>query len=110
MRFEILYLLAVLVELSLLILALALLAQPAFRSKAYWLLAYVITALNSDYATAMVKIDRALGRDGALWRRVTLPADINYLLDVFGRCALLIAIWLFLMHLMKTRTRKGIRS
>jgi hypothetical protein len=101
--FNILFLFAILIELSLLVLAIYLIVRRTFRFKAYWLLAYVLTALNSDYATAVVKIDRALGRQGSLFERVALPRDVNFIIDVSGRIALLIVIWLFLVHFVKTR-------
>jgi hypothetical protein len=101
--FDGLFLLTVLSELSLLVLAIALVLRPASRSKAILLLGYVVTALNSVYGTAMVKIDRALGRGGSLWHRAALPAEINFVVDLAGRIALLIAIWLFVAHLIKTR-------
>jgi hypothetical protein len=99
--FNILFLLAVLIDLSVLCLAVGLLTRAAFRSKAYWLLAYALATLIVDYATAIVKIDRALGRGGALFERVALPRHINLLIDLSGRIALLIAIWLFLVHFIK---------
>jgi hypothetical protein len=101
--FDVLFLLTFAIELSLLVLAIALVARPASRSKAFWLLIYAVTALNSLYATAMAKIDRGLGRDGALFYRVALPRDINFVVDLAGRIALLIVIWLFVIHLIKTR-------
>lgn len=104
---NILFLFAILIDLSLLVLAIGLVARPIFRSKACWLLAYVLTALNSDYATAIVKIDRALGRGGRLFEQLALPRDINFLIGLAGRIALLIAIWLFLVHFVRNRERNS---
>lgn len=103
-RFATLFSMAVLIDLSILVVALTLAVHGVFRAKAYFLLTYALTAIYSDYGTLMVKLDKNFGRDGNLWHRVTLPADINYLLDLSGRLALLIVIWLFLIRLWKTRT------
>jgi hypothetical protein len=100
-RFETVLFLAILTEWSVLVLALVLLMRPAFRSKAYWLLAYAITGLYSDYLIGIGAIDRALGYDGVLLRRVALPPTVNFILDFSGRIVLLIAIWLFFLHVMK---------
>jgi hypothetical protein len=105
MRFEIVLLLAILTELSVLVLAIVLIVRPEFRSKAYWLLAYAITGIYSDYVIAIEAIDRALGHDGDLLRRATLPSAINFALEFSGRVALVIAIWLFLLHVIRTGLR-----
>jgi hypothetical protein len=104
-RFDSLFLLTALIDLSILVLAIALVMRHTSRSKALWLLVSAVTALNSLYGTAMVKIDKGLGRGGSLWHRVALPPDINFTIDLVSRVTLLIAIWLFVMHLVKTRTR-----
>lgn len=100
---NILFLFTILIELSLLALAICLIARRSLRVKGCWLLAYVLTALNVDYGAAIVKIDRALGRQGSLFARVALPRDTNFIVDVLGRIALLIALWLFLVSFVKTR-------
>jgi hypothetical protein len=102
MRLEIFLLLAVLADLSLLVVALVLVMRPACRSKAFLLLTYTLTTgLNNDYVVSIQAIDRALGRDGALVHSITLPPAINFALDLSGRIALLIVIWLVLVYLMK---------
>lgn len=106
MRLEFLFSLAVLADLSILILALVLMLHSTCRSRAYLLLTYAVTTgLNNDYVFAVKAIDRALGRRGALLHSITLAPDVNFALDLMGRIALLIVIWLFLSHLIKTRRK-----
>jgi hypothetical protein len=94
--------LAVLADLSLLVLALVLMTQPACRSKSCLLLVYALTTgLNNDYVVTIKAFDRALGRDGALVHSITLAPVINFALDLSGRIALLIVIWLVLVYLIK---------
>jgi hypothetical protein len=104
-RFESVLLLAILTELSVVVLAIVLIMRSEFRSKAYWLLAYAITGIYSDYVIAIGAIDRALGHDGDLLRRATLPSAINFVLEFSGRVALVIAIWLFLLHVIRAGLR-----
>lgn len=102
MRFEVFLSLSVLADVSLLVLGLVLLMQPACRIKAYFLIAYAMTTgLNNDYVVAMAHIDGALGRGGALLHSSTLPPAINFAFDLSGRIALLIMIWAVLAYLRK---------
>ena len=106
-RFTILLLLAIAIDVSLLIAAILLLLRKQGRVKTWCLLAYALTAVYSDYTPAAVKIDRMLERGGKLWKQITLPADVNYFLNVAGRCALLAAILLFLVKVLKRESENS---
>lgn len=102
MRLDIVLSLAVLVDLTLLVLALVLMMRPACRSKGFLLLVYALTTgLNNDYFLLMKVIDRALGRGGALVDALTLPPAVNFAWDLLGRIALLLVIWSVVTYLVK---------
>ena len=102
-RSDILFLVAVGINLSLLIIAIRLIAQGLFRWKVYWLIVYVVLTVYTEYAVAAVKLDRVLERGGILWRHITLPTNINFARDLAARIALLVAIWLLLIDMLRRR-------
>ena len=102
MRLEILLSLAVVVDLTVLVLALVLMMRAACRWKGFLLLIYALTTgLNNDYVVLVRVIDRTLGRGGALVDALTLPPAVNFACDLLGRIALLIVIWSVVAYLLK---------
>ena len=100
---NVLFIFGLLIDLSLVALAMVLVRRSEFRSIGCWLLGYVLTALYSDYAVAIVRIDRALGRGGSLFHQLALSRDVNFVVASLGKVALLIAIVLFLVRFVKAR-------
>lgn len=78
---------------ALLVLALCLTLRREFRFLGFWLLAYALSAIYGDYNFGIEMRDKALGT--ALADRITFSPTIDFIVDLCGRIALLVAIWLF---------------
>jgi len=82
-----------LIDGSLAVLALCLIVHSQFRSIGLWLLVYAVSAIYGDYNFGMETRDKALGT--AFANTFTLPPMLDFIVDLAGRIALLIAIWTF---------------
>jgi hypothetical protein len=98
-KFSVLFASGVVIDGAIFVLALMLVICSEFRSKAYWLLGYAISAIYGDYNLGIEMRDKALG--SSLATTITLPPTLDFIVDLFGRIALLVAIWMFFALLKK---------
>lgn len=99
---------SVIIDGGLLVLALCLTVRREFRSLGFWLLAYAISALYGDYNLGVEIRDKALGSSVAA--AITLPPMLDFIVDLCGRIALLVAIWVFFVLLRRSPTSSGHQS
>ena len=92
-RFTWMFSSSALIDGALTVLALCLIVQREFRSVGLWLFAYALSAIYGDYNFGMETRDRALGTTFAI--TFTLPPMVDFIVDLCGRLALLVAIWMF---------------
>lgn len=92
-RFTWMFSTSALIDGALMVLALCLIIHREFRSIGFWLVAYAVSAIYSDYNFGMEMRDKALGTTFAT--TFTFPPAIDFTADLMGRVALLVAIWLF---------------
>jgi hypothetical protein len=59
----------------------------------WWLLTYAVAAMYGDYNLGIEMRDKALG--STLAGAITLPPTLDFIVDLCGRIALLVAIWMF---------------
>ena len=92
-RFTWIFSSSALIDGALLVLALCLIIRREFRSIGLWLVGYALCALYGDYNFGMERRDKALGT--TLAATFTFPPSLDFIVDLVGRIALLIAIWMF---------------
>jgi hypothetical protein len=98
----VLFAVGLLMDVSVLFMAVRWVVSGTFGWKARWLLLYALFGLNIDFAMAMVKLDRILNW-GGLCHRITLPPAVNFIFDLSSRLSLLIAVWLLIFQLLGIR-------
>jgi hypothetical protein len=91
-RFTWIFSSSALIDGALLVLALLSTARREFKPVGLFLLSYAISALYGDYNLGMEMRDKALAT--AFATSFTLPPSLDFIVDLVGRIALLIAIWM----------------
>lgn len=106
-RSDVLFVGTFLIDVSLLVVAMACLRQRLFKSVVFLLLIYSVISLYRDCIVGIIKLDRALKWGGAATHQVLSIANITFTLDAIARVAVFIGICLCIVTLQRMKESAG---